>query len=148
MHESGFRGWLLVLAIFQVLLLFRQGTLVLRIARDFVSGVSGEFSSLAPFSVLYGGRLVVNGLFLALVAVALVLMALRRRLFIPCARLEMTGLMVLPLVEYAWLVVAPWSGRAGFLLGILLLVVIHLSLGLAWRRYIASSQRVAATFVR
>lgn len=66
MQEAGFRGWLLTLAIFQGFLLFRQGMMVVQIAREFVSGVPG-FLPVAPFSVLYGGRLVINGLFLALV---------------------------------------------------------------------------------
>jgi hypothetical protein len=91
---------------------------------------------------------VINVLFLLLVVVALVLMGLRRRAFIRWGRIEMTGLMVLPLVEYAWIVVAPWPGRAGLSPGVLAMVVICLAAGIAWRRYLASSQQVAATFVR
>jgi len=146
MPAAGFRGWLLTLAIFQGLLLIRQGATVVQITRDFVSGV--EVLAVAPFSVLYGGRLAINSLFLALVAVAVVLMALRRRAFIRWGRLEMTGLMLLPFVDYAWFVVAPWEGDAGLPPGLLLLMAIHVAVGLAWRRYLESSARVAATFVR
>ena len=147
MQKVGFGGWLLVLAIFQGLLLFRYGVMVGQIASQFVSGVPG-FLAVTPFSVLYGGRLVINGLFLALVVVALVLMSTRRRAFIPWGKLEMTALMLMPLVDYAWIVVAPWEGSAGFSVGFLMLLVIHIVVGIAWRRYLDSSPRVAATFVR
>lgn len=60
----------------------------------------------------------------------------------------MTGLMLLPIVDYAWIVVAPWEGRAGFSLAYLVLLVIHVAVGGAWRRYLDASPRVSATFVR
>ena len=148
MVEAGFKGWLLVLAIFQGLLLLRQGGSVVVVARDFVSGVSLPFLEVAPFSALYGGRLVINGLFLALVVVATALMGLRRRAFVRWGKAEMTALMVLPVIDYAWILIVPWSGRTGFSLGLVVTVTIYLAVGLAWRRYIEASPRVAATFVR
>jgi hypothetical protein len=143
----GFRGWLLVLAVFQLLLALRQLVLLEQIVRSFVAGV--PVAGIGPYSVLYGGRLALNAAFMILIVGAIVLMALRRSLFVRWGRIEMIGLIVLPIAEFAWLVVAPWAGGPGLISGpVIVLIVIHFAIGLAWSRYIAMSKRVAVTFVR
>ena len=146
MTSAGFRGWLLVLAIFQILLLCREAVLLLGVAHIFIAGQPA--AGIGAFSLVYGGRLALNLAFLALLVVAIVLMVQRRRSFVRWGQIEMKCLMALPLVEYGWIVAAPWPGRAGISLAVILLMVVHLAVGVVWARYIETSKRVAATFVR
>jgi hypothetical protein len=142
----GFKGWLLVLAIFQFLLLARALALLVGIGQVFFSGFPA--ADIGRFSILYGGRLVLNAAFVSIVVVAIVLMLFRRRAFRRWARIEMIGFIVLPMAELAWIVAAPKSGEAGINLAVMVLMVIHVAVGTTWDRYVETSQRVAATFVR
>lgn len=145
--ESGFGGWLLVFSIFLWVLLGREAMALLRIAEGFAEGVGAL--QLQPYSIVYGGRLAINGGFVGLLAVSIVLMHLRRLAFLRCARIAMFCLILLPAAEYLWLAVAPWSGTlAGFFGTFAAWMLVHLVIGGAWLRYLQTSKRVAATFVR
>lgn len=143
----GFRGWLLVLAVFQLLLALRQLVLLEQIVGSFVAGV--PVAGIAPHSVLYGGRLALNAAFMILIVAAIVPMVLRRSAFVRWGRVEMICLIFLPIAELAWLTVTPWAGGPGLISGpMIALIMIHFAVGLAWSHYIATSKQVAVTFVR
>lgn len=143
----GFKGWLLVLAVFQFLLAVRQVVLLQQIIRSFVAGTPAV--GIPPHSLLYGGRLALNGAFMALLVAAIVLMVLRRAAFAGWARVEMIGLIFLPIAELGWLLLSPLAGAPGIVSGpVIGLIVIHFAIGVTSIRYIETSKRVAATFVR
>lgn len=145
--ESGFGGWLLVFAVFLWALLSREVLALLRIAEGFGQGV--DALQLQPYSIVYGGRLLINGGFVVLLAVAIILMHLRHVAFLRWARIAMICLILLPVAEYLWLAVAPWTGTlAGFFATFAIWMLVHLFAGGAWLRYLQTSKRVAATFVR
>lgn len=145
--ELGFGGWLLVFAIFLWALFSREALALLKIAEGFVHGV--DALQLQPYSIVYGGRLVINGGFVVLLAVSIVLMHRSHVAFLRWARVSMICLILLPVAEYLWLAVAPWPGTlAGFFGTFAIWMLIHLLGGGAWLGYLQRSKRVAATFVR
>lgn len=145
--EPGFGGWLLVFSIFLWVLLGREAMALLKIAEGFADGVGAL--QLQPYSIVYGGRLLLNGGFVGLLAISIILMHLRHVAFLPWARIAMLCLILLPLLEYLWLAVAPWPGTlAGFFGTFAAWMLVHLVIGSAWLGYLRRSKRVAATFVR
>jgi len=145
--ESGLGGWLLVFSIFLWALMGREALALLKIAEGFTQGV--DALQLRPYSIVYGGRLAINGGFVGLLVVSIVLMHLRRVSFLRWGQIAMLCLILLPVLEYLWLTVAPWPGTMlGFLGTFAVWMLVHLVMGGAWLRYLRTSKRVAATFVR
>jgi hypothetical protein len=143
---QGFKGWLLVLAAFQCLLLLRESIMLAHIGTDYVRGT--PTAEVAPFSILYLGRILIYGAFIVVLAYAMVLMAWRRRQFLRVFRMEMKLFILLPIVDFLWVAIAPWPGRVSlFSPAVILLIAVHLALGLGWLRYEEKSKRMHNTFL-
>jgi hypothetical protein len=141
----GFKGWLVVLLVFQVLVLFREVSVLMYIGAFYFEGLrTGAWGFFSPVPL---GRLLINGAFVVVVLNVMALMAGRRRTFVRWFRVELAFFMLLPFIEIAWLIAAPWSGPAIVSLPVLLPLALSLALGLAWWLYAAQSIRVRATFV-
>jgi hypothetical protein len=141
----GFKGWLVVLLVFQFLVLLREASILMYVGVFYFEGLrTGAWGFL---SVLHLGRIVINGAFVVVVGYVIALMAGRRRTFTRWFKLEMVFFMVLPFIEIGWIAVAPWSGPPIGSVAVLLPVGLSLVLGLVWWRYVESSMRVRTTFV-
>jgi len=143
---QAFRGWLLILVVFQCLLLLREAALLISISLNYVRGI--PIAQIEPFSALNLGRLMVHGAFVCVGIYVAVLMFERRMVFRRWYGFEMKFFIALPLVEWAWLAIVPWPGTMlGSSRTMIPLIVIHLIIGLCWLRYIETSERAKSTFV-
>jgi hypothetical protein len=141
----GFKGWLLVLLVFQFLVLLREASVLMYIGAFYFEGM--RIGAWGPLSIVHLGRILINAAFVVVLGYVIALMAGRRRTFVRWFKVEMTFFMVLPFIEIAWTIVAPWCGPAIVSLPVLLQVGLSLVLGLVWWRYVERSIRVRATFV-
>ena len=144
--DSGFGGWLLVFAFFLWALFGREAVALLRIAQYFAQGQA--MLGATPYSVVDVGRLAINGAFVGLLVVTIVLMHLRRAAFLRWGRIAMLALIAVPVLEYLWLALTPLPGVMQDLFKTFAVVMLlHLAIGGAWLGYLSRSKRVAATFV-
>jgi hypothetical protein len=141
----GFKGWLLVLLAFQVLVLLHEASVLMYVGVFYVEGL--RIGAWGPLSVVHLGRFLINGAFVVVVGYVMALMAARRRTFVPWFKAEMAFFMVMPFIEIGWIIAAPWSGPAIVSLPVMLPLGLSLVLGLVWWRYVETSRRVRATFV-
>lgn len=144
--EPGFKGWLLVLLVFQFLILAYYCLRFAQETRTYIAGIPS--AGLEPFSILYLGLLLMSAPFLALVAYTIFVMSQRRDAFYRWFRMEMRYYIVLPMAQMFWLLVAPWPGHVGFPVPLLMPIAVNLAVGLGWLNYLDRSARVRATFTK
>lgn len=149
-HLAGIGGWLIFIAIGQVLGPVRTG---IALVKYYTSEVNGDFFT--EYTLTFYGELLMNVAFLAFMIITAVFFFRHSRLFPRLFILELVLTATLPLIDMLWAAVTVSAVSGTNIADLLSLdpqdigqVVATVIIGPIWIAYILRSRRVANTFVK